>query len=173
MITWDVSSPALAWLSFRSHCVRNCFALSIFKSKGWLSYLFHVSVVHGVVRHFIRLQFNNLFELIAIAFPLADNDHFIKQEYIPEDTHTNSLLIWQWENYTFVVGLFFCRVWTHRSCFVRLTMEQTFSSPSIFGLPYSSSFTCCLGHTDTLSVSPLHTILLNLMRNHENHNNEK
>lgn len=35
---------------------------------------------------------------------------------------------------------------THRSCLVRLTMEQTFSSPSIFGLPYSSSLTCCLGH---------------------------
>lgn len=34
------------------------------------------------------LQLNNLFELIAIAFPLADNDHFIKEEYIPEDNHT-------------------------------------------------------------------------------------
>lgn len=32
---------------------------------------------------------------------------------------------------------------THLSCLVWLTMERTFSSPSIFGLPNSSSFTCC------------------------------
>lgn len=31
---------------------------------------------------------------------------------------------------------------THLSCLVWLTMDRTFSSPSIFGLPYSSSFTC-------------------------------
>lgn len=37
--------------------------------------------------------------------------------------------------------------WTHRSCLVRLTMEHTLSSPSIFGRPYSSSLTCCLGQT--------------------------
>lgn len=30
----------------------------------------------------------------------------------------------------------------HLSCLVWFTMERTFSSPSIFGLPYSSSFTC-------------------------------
>lgn len=52
------------------------------------SYLFHVSVVHGVVRHLIGLQLDNLFELIAVAFPLADDDHFIKQEYVPTDTYT-------------------------------------------------------------------------------------
>lgn len=50
------------------------------------SYLFHVSVVHGVVRHLVQLQLDNLFELVAVAFPLADNDHFIKQEYVPRDT---------------------------------------------------------------------------------------
>lgn len=61
-------------------------ALSHFKPR--CSYLFHVSVVRRVIRHFMILQLNNLFELIAIAFPLADNDHFIKEEYIPEDNHT-------------------------------------------------------------------------------------
>lgn len=30
----------------------------------------------------------------------------------------------------------------HLSCLVWLTMDRTFSSPSIFGLPNSSSFTC-------------------------------
>lgn len=54
------------------------------------SYLFHVSVVHGVVRHLIQLQLNNLFELVAVAFPLAHDDHFIKQEYVPEDTSVYS-----------------------------------------------------------------------------------
>lgn len=32
---------------------------------------------------------------------------------------------------------------THLSCLVWFTMERTLSSPSIFGLPNSSSFTCC------------------------------
>lgn len=131
------------------------------------SYLFHVPVVHGVIRHFIRLQLNNLFEFIAIAFPLADNDHFIKQEYIPEDIHTHSMSMCCENMSLLALGcfnshilwvVFFSWVWTHRSCFVRLTIEHTFSSPSIFGLPYSSSFTCCLGHKDTQNVNPLHTM---------------
>lgn len=53
------------------------------------SYLFHVSVVHGVVRHFVRLQLDNLLELIAVAFPLAHYDHFVKQEYVPEETRAH------------------------------------------------------------------------------------
>lgn len=32
---------------------------------------------------------------------------------------------------------------THLSCLVWFTMERTLSSPSILGLPNSSSFTCC------------------------------
>lgn len=50
---------------------------------------------------------------------------------------------------------------THRSylsCLVRLTIEDTFSSPSIFGLPYSSSFTCCLWHDHTQTHT--HKIML-------------
>lgn len=38
---------------------------------------------------------------------------------------------------------FFTALLTHRSCFVWLMMDRTFSSPSIFGRPYSSSFTGC------------------------------
>lgn len=34
----------------------------------------------------------------------------------------------------------------HLSCLVWLTMDRTFSSPSIFGLPNSSSFTCWKGN---------------------------
>lgn len=34
---------------------------------------------------------------------------------------------------------------THLSCLVWLTMDRTLSSPSIFGLPNSSSFTCWKG----------------------------
>lgn len=86
MITQDDSLPALldvAAISQRTQSI--CAIVSLTRS-----YLFHVSVVHGVVRHLIRLQLDNLFELIAIAFPLADNDHFIKQEYVPKDTHIYS-----------------------------------------------------------------------------------
>lgn len=75
----------------------NAFSPASFQTKG-CSYLFHIFVVHGVVRHFIWLQFNNLFELIAITFPLADNDHFIKQENIPADTHSQ-LLLTQWKDF--------------------------------------------------------------------------
>lgn len=68
-------------------------------------------------------------------------------------------LCWSWVT-LFLISFWFIfgTVWTHRSCFVRLTMEHTFSSPSIFGLPYSSSFTCCLGQKDAMDVNPLHTI---------------
>lgn len=38
------------------------------------------------------------------------------------------------------------KVQSYLSCLVRLTIEHTLSSPSIFGLPYSSSFTCCESH---------------------------
>lgn len=48
------------------------------------SYLFHVPVVHGVVWHLVRLQLDDLLELVAVAFPLADYDHFVKQEDVPE-----------------------------------------------------------------------------------------
>lgn len=123
----------------------DCFAFS----AQTRSYLFHVSVVHGVVRHLIRLQLDNLFEFIAIAFPLADNDHLIKQEYVPKDAK-----IYSQTKVTTGIGLL-CGLWIHLSCFVRLTMEHTFSSPSIFGLPYSSSLTCCLGHKDTENVNPV------------------
>lgn len=47
-------------------------------------YLFHVPVVHGVVCHLVRLQLDDLLELVAVAFPLADYDHFVKQEDVPE-----------------------------------------------------------------------------------------
>jgi len=59
---------------------------------GWSVYahLLHVSVVQRVVRHLVQLQFDDLFELVAVAFPLADDDHFVEQEYIPEDTHTHT-----------------------------------------------------------------------------------
>lgn len=51
---------------------------------GWRkTYLFHVPVVHGVVRHFVRLQLDDLLELVAVAFSLADYDHFVKQEDVP------------------------------------------------------------------------------------------
>ena len=50
------------------------------------AYLLHVPVVHGVVRHFVRLQLNDLLQFIAVAFPLAHYDHFIKQEYVPWET---------------------------------------------------------------------------------------
>lgn len=160
MITQDDSLPTrLARLPLqRSHSAGYHLAQCPFKLRR-CSYLFHVSVVHGVIRHFIWLQLNNLFQLIAIAFPLADNDNFIKQENIPGDTYR--CIVWKmWFEslYFFTHFLEFFRVWTHRSCFVRLTMEHTFSSPSIFGLPYSSSFTCCLGHMNTLNVNPLHTM---------------
>lgn len=108
MITWDVSSPALARLPLRKVSLRQKRFGSVFywNRKGLFSYLFHVSVVHGVVWHFIHLQFNNFFELIAIAFPLADNDHFIKQEYIPERIDTQiHCSFWRWENDTFVIFL--------------------------------------------------------------------
>lgn len=115
------------------------------------TYLFHVPVIHGVVRHFIRLQLDNLFELVAIAFPLADYDHFVKQEDVP--SREGGLTRTQMSGIRYIVHCFFYVIKflilecsTHRSCFVLLMMEQTFSSPSIFGLPYSSSLTCCLGH---------------------------
>lgn len=66
---------------------RNSFGRVSFQSKR--SYLFHVSVVHGVVRHFVRLQLDNLLELIAVAFPLAHYDHFVKQEYVPGETRAH------------------------------------------------------------------------------------
>lgn len=51
---------------------------------GWRkTYLFHVPVVHGVVGHFVRLQLDDLLELVAVALPLADDDHFVKQEDVP------------------------------------------------------------------------------------------
>lgn len=82
-ITCATSKAAFTKISQR----RISIGLVSFQTKRF-SYLFHVSVVHGVVRHFIWLEFNNLLQLIAITFPLADNDHFIKQEYIPGDTYT-------------------------------------------------------------------------------------
>lgn len=39
----------------------------------------------------------------------------------------------------------------HLSCLVWLTMDRTFSSPSIFGLPNSSSFTCWERHGKAVS----------------------
>lgn len=52
--------------------------------RGGGGYLFHVPVVHGVVWHLVRLQLDDLLELVAVAFPLADYDHFVKQEDVPE-----------------------------------------------------------------------------------------
>lgn len=57
---------------------------------GWRgTYLFHVPVVHGVIGHFVRLQLDDLLQLVAVAFPLADYDHFVKQEDVPinEERH--------------------------------------------------------------------------------------
>lgn len=86
MITQDDSLPALLDIAAISQQTQSiCAIVSLTRS-----YLFHVSVVHGVVRHLIWLQLDNLFELIAIAFPLADNDNFIKQEYVPKDTQIYS-----------------------------------------------------------------------------------
>lgn len=73
--------------SQRPHGKRKSFGRVSFQSKR--SYLLHVSVVHGVVRHFVRLQLDNLLELIAVAFPLAHYDHFVKQEYVPEETRAH------------------------------------------------------------------------------------
>lgn len=65
------------------------FVFSPVKTKQmFFFYLFHVSVVHEVIWHFVRLQFNNLLQLIIIAFPLAHNDHFVKEEDIPGNVET-------------------------------------------------------------------------------------
>lgn len=131
MITQDVSSPALARLPLKISMWKKWFCPVSFQNKKRDSYLFHVSVVHGVVRHFIWLQFNNLFEFIAIAFPLADNDHFIEQEYIPEDIHTHS----RWASAIVAVGwLYFSHPWGSFSVEFELTGPVSFgwrwSTPS-------------------------------------------
>lgn len=47
------------------------------------AHLLHVPVVHGVVGHLVVLQLDDLLQLIVVAFALADDHHFIKQEYVP------------------------------------------------------------------------------------------
>lgn len=44
------------------------------------TYLLNVLVVHRVVRHLVEEQLDNFFQLVIVAFPFADDHHFIKQK---------------------------------------------------------------------------------------------
>lgn len=107
------------------------------------SHLLHVPVVHGIVRHLVGLQFDDLLQLVAVSFPLTNDHHFIEEENVPVENTVTVTPPLEGQNYSPLPCA--CRFWTHRSCLVLLRMEQTFSSPSILGRPYSSSLTCCLG----------------------------
>lgn len=47
------------------------------------AHLLDVLVVHWVIGHLVEEQLNNFLELIAVASPLADNDHLVEQEQVP------------------------------------------------------------------------------------------
>lgn len=47
------------------------------------AHLLDVLVVHGVVGHFVEEQLDDLLQLVAVAPPLADDDHLVEQEQVP------------------------------------------------------------------------------------------
>ena len=51
--------------------------------QGAKAHLLDVLVVHGVVSHLVAEQLYDLLQLVAVAPPLADDDHLVKQEQVP------------------------------------------------------------------------------------------
>lgn len=61
------------------------------------AHLLDVLVVHGVVGHLVEEQLYDLLQLVAVAPPLADDDHLVKQEQVPAQQHSQgpiSLASW-------------------------------------------------------------------------------